>query len=530
MHSGVGALIRFPGVRRIMNILGLKKNAKPNSQMKRIIDLDENEARKFFLKEESYVNFDLPVYFKFQDLINAVDENLTGKSLSYFRKSNPRKFDDINYRILTNKDGKYSWRPFQLINPAIYVSLVHKITEKENWKIITDRFAEFQLNDKIECHSLPMISENEKKTDKASQILTWWQMIEQNSINLSLDYRYILQTDITDCYGSIYTHSIPWSIHTKEISKKNRNGSLLGNVIDNHLQDMSFGQTNGIPQGSSLMDFIAEIVMGYVDLLLSKKLSDSNISDYKILRYRDDYRIFTNNPFEAEQITKVLSELLMEMGLKLNAGKTEASDDIIKSSLKADKRYWIANQRITGNKQKWLIQLYLLSGNFPNSGTLDTQMRDLLKVVKESKRKDGNIETLVSITTEIAYRNPRVVPTSIGIISYLLRQIDSLSEKKKIIRRVYDKFQQIPNSDLLNIWLQRLTVKIDSTLTYEELICKKVLDKNEQIWNVDWLNDTLKNKINMTPIVIESKVKTLKAVVSNSELKRMTRKKTYDYD
>lgn len=500
--------------------------------MKRIIDLDENKAREFLLKEESYVNFDLPLYFKFQNLINEVDNSLKGKKLSDYRDTNPRDFDDINYRILTNKDGKFSWRPFQLINPALYVSLVHRITEEGNWKTLKERFTIFQQNDKIVCHSLPMISENEKKTDKEAQIFTWWQMIEQKSINLSLEYRYILQTDIADCYGSIYTHSIPWSIHTKVEAKKKKNrtkNSLIGVAIDNHLQDMSYGQTNGIPQGSKLMDFIAEIVLGYVDLLLSDKLTELNIVDYKILRYRDDYRIFTNNPFEAEQITKVLSELLSEMGLKLNAGKTEASDNIIKSSLKPDKRYWIANQRITGNKQKWLIQLHLLSEDFPNSGTLDIQMRDFLKVVKESKRNDVNVDTLISIVTEIAYRNPRVVPTSIGIISYLLKQIKSQKEKKEIIKRIYNKFQQIPNSDLLNIWLQRLTVKIDNSLKYDEQICKKVLDKNEQIWNVDWLNDVLKNKIKKTPIIVESKVRTLKAVISKAEVKRMTRKKAYDY-
>ncbi|MGE0021227.1 MAG: RNA-directed DNA polymerase [Draconibacterium sp.] len=498
--------------------------------MKRIIDLDENTAREFLLKEESYVNFDLPMYFKFQNLLNEVDKSLTGKRLSDFKKINPREFDNINYRILTNKDGRYSWRPFQLINPALYVSLVHKITEKDNWKTIINRYNEFQQNDKIECQSLPIISEIVNKTDRESQIFTWWQLIEQKSINLSLDYRYILQTDITDCYGSIYTHSIPWSIHSKEIAKKNRKSSLLGNDIDNHLQDMSYGQTNGIPQGSTLMDFIAEMVLGYVDLLLSEKLSELKIYDYKILRYRDDYRVFTNNPFEAEQITKALSEILSEMGLKLNTSKTEASDNVVKSSLKSDKRYWIANQRITGNKQKWLIQLHLLSEEFPNSGTLETQMRDLLKVVKESKRKDRNIETLISIVTDIAFRNPRVVPASIGIISYLLKQINKLTDKKKIIKRVYNKFQQIPNSGLLNIWLQRLTIKVDSSLRYNELICKKVFDKNEQIWNTEWLIDDLKNKIENTPIIIESKVKTLKAVISKSEHRRMTRKKAYDYE
>lgn len=210
------------------------------------------------------------------------------------------------------------------------------------------------------------------------QILTWWQMIEQKSLTLSLDFKYVLHTDIADCYSSIYTHSIPWAIHTKEKAKKNRKNSLFGNTIDTHLQDMSCGQTNGIPQGSVLMDFIAEIVLGYVDLLLTQKLESTGISDYGILRYRDDYRIFTNNPFLAEQIAKELSEILSNNGLKLNADKTSASSDIIKSSLKLDKRYWISNKVITGNKQKWLIQLYLLSEKFPNSGTIDTQMRNFL--------------------------------------------------------------------------------------------------------------------------------------------------------
>lgn len=107
------------------------------------------------------------------------------------------------------------------------------------------------------------------------EILTWWQMIEQRSIVLALDYNYVLHTDIVDCYGSIYTHSIPWAIHSKTEAKKkeNRNNkSFVGVMIDTHLQDMNYGQTNGIPQGSSLMNFIAEIVLGYVDSLLAKRL------------------------------------------------------------------------------------------------------------------------------------------------------------------------------------------------------------------------------------------------------------------
>jgi len=501
--------------------------------VKSIIKISGDEAEHFLLKQESYINFDLPIYFSFQKLLDKIGSRLKGKNLSDFRIFNPRDFENVNYCILTNKDGKFAWRPFQLINPAIYVSLIQQITEKDNWELIQKRFNDFRKNDKIECHSLPMISETEKKTDKESQIFTWWQMIEQRSIALSLDYRYILQTDITDCYGSIYTHSIPWSLHTKKEAKKkeNRNNnSLIGVVIDNHLQDMSYGQTNGIPQGSVLMDFIAEMVLGYVDELLSNRLMDLGIKEYKMLRYRDDYRIFTNNPFEAEQITKALSELLIDMGLKLNAPKTEASDNVIKSSIKPDKRYWIVNQRFTGSKQKWLIQLYLLSENFPNSGTLDIQMREFLDVLRSSEREDSNLESLISLLTEIAFRNPRVVPTAVAILSLFLKQINERLEKRLILKRINNKFKQIPNSSYLKIWLQRLSLKIDKLFDYDELLCKKVIDKKQQIWNFDWLQENLKEEIEETPIIIRSMVQTLRAVVSKREVKLITIRKAYDYE
>ena len=62
---------------------------------------------------------------------------------------------------------------------------------------------------------------------------------------MSLDYEYLTHIDISNCYGSIYTHSISWAIHGREEAKKNHNNkNLIGNAIDKHLRDMSYGQTN----------------------------------------------------------------------------------------------------------------------------------------------------------------------------------------------------------------------------------------------------------------------------------------------
>ncbi len=57
-----------------------------------------------------------------------------------------------------------------------------------------------------------------------------------------------------------------------------------------------------------------------------------------------------------------------------------------------------------------------------------------------------------------------------------------------------------------------------------------ITKSNKQIWNTDWLNNDLKDKIENTSIINERRVKTLKAVISKKEVKRMTRTKAYDYD
>ena len=255
-------------------------------------------------------------YFKFQSLIDKTSKKIGTKSITSFylpyndpithkRKiDRPNKHENVNYKFLNNKDGKFAWRPLQLIHPALYVSLVHAITNEENWNFIINRIKDFRQNPRIKCYSLPIRSES-SLSDRAATILNWWDKIEQKSIELALDFGYAIHTDVTDCYGSIYTHSIAWALHTKPVAKKERDDKwLIGNVIDQHLQEMSNGQTNGIPQGSTLMDFIAEIVLGYSDLELTGRIEELSIKDYQIIRYRDDYRIFTNNPQDAELILK----------------------------------------------------------------------------------------------------------------------------------------------------------------------------------------------------------------------------------
>ena len=213
-----------------------------------ITKLSNEEARDFFLKHESYCSIELPSYFDFNELLQDVTQELTGRQLSSLQRGKLREVDDVNYAILHNKDGRYAWRSVELIHPALYVALVHSLTEPSHWRLIRERFSEFKRSPKIKCLSLPA-QESTNEQDEAAQTSKWWSTVEQRSVELALDYEFIVHTDIVDCYAAIYTHSIAWALHTKSEAKcKRGDRGLIGNVIDNRILDMKQGQTNGIPK------------------------------------------------------------------------------------------------------------------------------------------------------------------------------------------------------------------------------------------------------------------------------------------
>ena len=201
-------------------------------------------------------------------------------------------------------------------------------------------------------------------------------------MELAVSYRYMFATDITNCYGSIYTHTVAWALMGKDEAKQKRhNSSLLGNIIDNYLQGMQYGQTNGIPQGSVLSDFIAEMVLAYADSQLNERLEFENILDYKIIRYRDDYRIFSNSKEEIEKIAFNLQSVLSELNFRLNSEKTFLTEDIISKSIKQDKLSYISRIPLyrkrskkvyscMSNLQQEALYIHQFSKDYPNSGTL----------------------------------------------------------------------------------------------------------------------------------------------------------------
>lgn len=489
---------------------------------KRVTEFTHIEAHEFFLKGSSYCSIELPPYITFDKILSKVNNILRNKDLKTFSVNSPRDYDNVNYTLYDNKDGLYAWRPFQIIHPALYVSLVNEITKESSWNYILGKFKEFQSNEKIQCISIPVKSLSEEK-DKAEQITRWWQEIEQKSIEYSLDFDYITQTDITDCYGSIYTHTISWALHTKPVAKlkqNRKNALMIGSIIDEHIQDMNNGQTNSLPQGSVLMDLIAEMVLGYSDLMLSAALKEQKIEDYSILRYRDDYRIFTNNPSLGDRILKTLTEVMIEVGLRINPTKTFTSNHVIKDSIKKDKLHWLFRVNEAKSFQKHLLIIHDHSSNFPNSGRLPAALLNFLKRIQPVTTFYDTVIPMISIATDIAYHNPRTYQVITAIISKLINHFEN-DRKVAIIDRVQRKFSKLPNTGLMNIWLQRISLDLKNEILFNEKLCNIVAGGSIDLWNSQWINQSssLTKSLESQYVIDKKALQAIKPVIRVDEIK-----------
>jgi len=133
-----------------------------------------------------------------------------------------------------------------------------------------------------------------------------------------LNSRYVLRTDISRFYHSIYTHAIPWALHSKSKAKKNRKMSLLGNRLDYWVRCGQDGQTVGIPIGPDTSLLIAELIMQVCD-----RNTMTRIDSAKGFRVIDNYEISFKDRSDAEAAFYIIEQVLGEFELALNPKKTK---------------------------------------------------------------------------------------------------------------------------------------------------------------------------------------------------------------
>ena len=523
-------------------------------KVKTIFDLSADEALDFLMQNDRYVTTEMPEYLNFDPVLAFAREHIADTSIDKCLKDiNPENMSDANYDIMLNKDGRYAVRVLSLSNPFLYYLLAREICTPEHWAAILDDFKVFGSAPHIQAVGIPVIPADKENFHKATTILNWWNRFEQMAVKLSLDYRYMFVTDITNCYGTIELQTVE-----KALSRKGTASEVdVKTDIVRILTMLRQGRNIGLPQGSTLYDIVAEIVLGYADMLLREALERDGITEgYEILRYRDDYKVFANDKDLLERISYTLQHVLEGLNLRLNSAKTRISDSIITDSIKPDKLAYIYNTPIYNNKkqcdfdgiQKQLLFILQFGRQYPNCGQmrmllskLSTWIEEYIENVaknqkskakpkveakpgeedaedKKTQKRPGtiieDIMAMSAIAAQIAAENLNSAHYALKVISQMLSTISDeqvengeQASKDEIVTKVLNRLGSMQNSDYLKIWLQNLAVKAEYKGDYSFAdgkgngLCHLVCGADANLWNNSFLAPAYLEGFDATAVV-----------------------------
>ena len=133
--------------------------------------------------------------------------------------------------------------------------------------------------------------------------------------------KYKLSIDISNCYSSIYSHSIIWAMLGKDKAKNMALGKEEKNTlytkfekIDRYNARLKYSETNGLVIGPYSSRIISEIILGAIDKILSDK-------KYEFSRFVDDYNFYFTSKYDAERAIGEIASILNQFNLKINESK-----------------------------------------------------------------------------------------------------------------------------------------------------------------------------------------------------------------
>ncbi len=195
-------------------------------------------------------------------------------------------------------------------NPFGYHNLCNFLSK--NWDILKKHF-----RDKTTVQSYKVSQIHIRKIKDSKKI---FQMKFPNdgsnselNIELMSGKRYMVKTDISSCFPSMYSHALAWAIVGKDVAKQNINSNDWFNNLDTFTRNLKNRETHGFLIGPHAYNILSEIILTAIDYELKK---------YSFLRYIDDYTCYVESYEQAQAFILDLSKCLRDFGLFINHKKT----------------------------------------------------------------------------------------------------------------------------------------------------------------------------------------------------------------
>ncbi len=319
--------------------------------------------------------------------------------------------------------------------------------------------------------------------------------------------------DINKCFDSIYTHTIAWALYNKEIVKDNISLSTdtFAGKFDRLMQNMNYGETNGILIGSEVSRIFAELLLQTIDKNVENELyKEGHIhkKDYEIYRYVDDYFLFYDDEIIKNKIIDTFKHKLKEYNLFISETKSISYSKPIITDLTIAKTKItdLINEELSyklsdikdddGEKRKWSIHLksenlitkfkiIIKESNIEYKdimnytiAIIEKRVTALVNKFEKEENQNKYIKVFLSYILEVLnflffiYSvSPRVSAT-IKIVSLISKLIVSLKkikilksyQKDFIFKKIYDEIYQILSKNKIKKYTQNETLYLLITI------------------------------------------------------------------
>jgi len=253
---------------------------------------------------------------KLGDVLDKLSSNQFEKFITKWynkdKTNNSRESKCCNYSVPRVKNLR---RLIRIPNPLYQIVLCQYI--EKHWPMIKAHIKKSPLS--ISRPVLPIKRKN--KDSRAFDLVMDNLNFEQELALRSTEFSYILKSDISRYYHTLYTHSISWALHGKDNAKKYRKdpirNGIYGDDLDRWVRRTTDGQTLGIPIGPDSSIIISEIVATAIDIQLKKRLG-KKLHGIRII---DDYLLFFKEQYECKDALSNLHDIFNDFELEMNPTK-----------------------------------------------------------------------------------------------------------------------------------------------------------------------------------------------------------------
>lgn len=294
--------------------------------------------------------------------------------------------------------------------------------------------------------------------------------IEFMKLNVGGNFDHILISDISRYYGTIYTHTLPWALHTKSWCKTHMNTQALKNTLGDQLDVLvrkgQDNQTIGIPIGPDTSRILSEILAVSIE---NRFLELCPSAKGCAFRFVDDWFVGHNTAQAAETAMRSLAEACAEYELELNLEKTSiinAKDEIIEAW--PNEILDLAGAVNEKNQTKHLNRFFSQSFNLARAHPSNNVMDFALKVARSFVINKETYPLFESFVLRAARAYPITLPVVVQILVNYKNQKAPIdySRCKKLIQDELLKSVPLRHSSEVS-WVlflaKALKIKIDAS-------------------------------------------------------------------